>query len=216
MARGLPPRVRGNRVGRVNARSRRGSIPARAGEPSAGPSRSPASGVYPRACGGTASTATQIQGDVGLSPRVRGNLNHARRIGERQGSIPARAGEPTPWRSWATPRRVYPRACGGTMSAPPASAVDTGLSPRVRGNQGDEVSDADEVGSIPARAGEPRSFTMASAEIWVYPRACGGTDRYALIRLIIWGLSPRVRGNHSLGCTSPATQGSIPAHAGEP
>ena len=50
--------------------------------------------VYPRACGGTAVTQIAPTETVGLSPRVRGNPGHAVVGQRRDGSIPARAGEP--------------------------------------------------------------------------------------------------------------------------
>ena len=50
---GLSPRLRGNRVGCTSGPSRRGSIPALAGEPATLAAVAPAVTVYPRACGGT-------------------------------------------------------------------------------------------------------------------------------------------------------------------
>ena len=50
---GLSPRVRGNLVGRGHGDVGDGSIPACAGEPPCGVSRSHCGGVYPRVCGGT-------------------------------------------------------------------------------------------------------------------------------------------------------------------
>ena len=72
-----------------------GSIPARAGEPPVCPRRfsySPASRVYPRACGGTHKRQGRRQG---LSPRVRGNRPQSGTRVAPTGSIPARAGEPS-------------------------------------------------------------------------------------------------------------------------
>ena len=66
-------------------------------------------------CGGTVNVqwpGTQI---AGLSPRVRGNLSYIVDYIDRNGSIPACAGEPaigTPRGGTAT---VYPRVCGGTV-----------------------------------------------------------------------------------------------------
>ena len=53
--RGLSPRVRGNPVRYASANTRRGSIPACAGEPTRSYRQSPPAGVYPRVCGGTSS-----------------------------------------------------------------------------------------------------------------------------------------------------------------
>ena len=53
---GLSPRVRGNRRQVFGWTLRRGSIPARAGEPCYPPTRKAMRAVYPRACGGTSLT----------------------------------------------------------------------------------------------------------------------------------------------------------------
>ena len=62
-----------------------GSIPAYAGEPYQSPLSMCEKAVYPRVCGGTADGMSDWQGDLRLSPRMRGNLG-----------------------------AVYPRVCGGT------------------------------------------------------------------------------------------------------
>ena len=91
---GLSPRVRGNRPGHRLRRHRHGSIPARAGEPVVLQPRPDHGWVYPRACGGTPMIRCHPTSVRGLSPRVRGNRPHRPRAQLRQGSIPARAGEP--------------------------------------------------------------------------------------------------------------------------
>ena len=111
---GLSPRVRGNRVHRVEIENLPGSIPACAGEPYPVKRGRYLNEVYPRVCGGTIGyvpkdlvhdgLSPRVRGtnslnrshhpDYGLSPRVRGNrgCNPASpRCGR---SIPACAGEP--------------------------------------------------------------------------------------------------------------------------
>ena len=51
---------------------------------------------------------------------------------------------------------------------------------------------------------------------WVYPRECGGTLMNGADRLIVPGLSPRVRGNRLPRLAGCGVRGSIPASAGEP
>ena len=90
--------------------------------------------VYPRVCGGTADKTGHRPDELGLSPRVRGNLPFQPGVGPRPRSIPACAGEP-PYRSRPSQlRRVYPRVCGGTGGTDPDTWMYRGLSPRVRGN----------------------------------------------------------------------------------
>ena len=152
---GLSPRVRGNLPALPSLVPRPGSIPARAGEPSA-PRRDRAGfRVYPRACGGTGDAVLFHRRVWGLSPRVRGNLVPCNSPATVCGSIPARAGEPWPCPCGSRVTVVYPRACGGTVSGAGMSLRDWGLSPRVRGNLVAAVQHHVGAGSIPARAGEP-------------------------------------------------------------
>ena len=114
---GLSPRVRGNRSGTGSGETRRGSIPACAGEPHLDTYRCPASRVYPRVCGGTGSPNGATMMATGLSPRVRGNRSPSPALRCGSGSIPACAGEPGS--NWDRPTctAVYPRVCGGTPVA---------------------------------------------------------------------------------------------------
>ena len=116
MRAGLSPRVRGNRRGVAGVGHVIGSIPACAGEPTAGTSSGMTPRVYPRVCGGTRPREAMNLVRAGLSPRVRGNPRDGPRGEPGHGSIPACAGEPSSrmWRRWGA--WVYPRVCGGTSS----------------------------------------------------------------------------------------------------
>ena len=112
--------------------------------------------------------------------------------------------------------RVYPRVCGGTHHAWPWAALGGGLSPRVRGNRLRLLYRENLPGSIPACAGEPSSCAYRQATHMVYPRVCGGTRIERRFTGSGRGLSPRVRGNHTLAGSSRWRMRSIPACAGEP
>ena len=188
--------MRGNRsyLYRVSGRVR--SIPARAGEPAKIDSSLRNIWVYPRACGGT---------------RL---LRFGQLVIRR--SIPARAGEPVTVAVPASSSTVYPRACGGT---PPLKVPRTswyGLSPRVRGNRREHGQRRIGLRSIPARAGEPKLHYSYQLLSGVYPRACGGTTKPGESSGGRSGLSPRVRGNHSVHLDDFNGDRSIPARAGEP
>ena len=193
---GLSPRVRGNLPAGYGLRTRRGSIPACAGEPAADYAAACAREVYPRVCGGTTFHATTASQGVGLSPRVRGNLGVPAGVNGGPGSIPACAGEPHRIRIPAWRWGVYPRVCGGTQGPAPALLSVKGLSPRVRGNPAHCTHDSTARWSIPACAGEPSPAAYLA-----------GPAR---------GLSPRVRGNRVPRWGWLAMAGSIPACAGEP
>ena len=86
----------------------------------------------------------------------------------------------------------------------------------MRGNPHTAAPDTDNLGSIPAHAGEPRMIPRHGPLAGVYPRACGGTAERVRAALAVEGLSPRMRGNRDLGGVAGSPGGSIPAHAGEP
>ena len=113
-------------------------------------------------------------------------------------------------------RTVYPRACGGTVIPRCARPVCKGLSPRLRGNPLETPHRPRSGWSIPAPAGEPTGPQSSECRCRVYPRACGGTLRYGLLKPLHLGLSPRLRGNRRAGRLRREYQGSIPAPAGEP
>ena len=215
-ARGLSPRVRGNRVNDDHVAHPDGSIPARAGEPNAQTNFTNSPKVYPRACGGTQRANQFHQFAKGLSPRVRGNPFVVNRGGGWPGSIPARAGEPLRCQPWWRLAGVYPRACGGTPSLSTVVAAGRGLSPRVRGNPFVVNRGGGWPGSIPARAGEPLRCQPWWRLAGVYPRACGGTPSLSTVVAAGRGLSPRVRGNPFVVNRGGGWPGSIPARAGEP
>ena len=215
-ASGLSPRVRGNRRPAVPDALAPGSIPACAGEPGWSCRRWCRGRVYPRVCGGTPGAVGHQSPRMGLSPRVRGNRRPRFCSASTGRSIPACAGEPAMAvirSSWA---RVYPRVCGGTARALRRVASYWGLSPRVRGNPGQERYVRKPSGSIPACAGEPNPTSSRIIKRRVYPRVCGGTQRRRGNAGCRQGLSPRVRGNRCAGRDGEPPSGSIPACAGEP
>ena len=157
--------------------------------------RDGSNGVYPRVCGGAKSADTLEPPEWGLSPRVRGSHGKDVWIPHSQRSIPACAGEPTPWAPPAAASPVYPRVCGGAMVVSRARLFLPGLSPRVRGSQCHRAPSDAHPGSIPACAGEPWLRPHRHAAIRVYPRVCGGAALFCLVRQTQRGLSPRVRGS---------------------
>ena len=147
---------------------------------------------------------------------MRGNRGDCGRYRQHAGSIPAHAGEPRRLRTIPAARRVYPRACGGTMLEGTGTTPEKGLSPRMRGNHRLDGREILVRGSIPAHAGEPPQHPGAGQALSVYPRACGGTTIGVRSHGTSSGLSPRMRGNRLPRLALPDGRGSIPAHAGEP
>ena len=106
--------------------------------------------------------------------------------------------------------------CGGTAPIFRVLPLPLGLSPRVRGNQTELAVNVVCRGSIPACAGEPPGRRRDWLSPGVYPRVCGGTRLTARTRPSRLGLSPRVRGNHTVPHYGRTNRRSIPACAGEP
>ena len=212
------------------------SIPACAGEPVDDAAVSARAAVYPRVCGGTASSISFATCVMGLSPRVRGNHFVTVYTIHRRRSIPACAGEPYRCIVYRRRTRVYPRVCGGTCARTrqdvgqaglsprvrgtflphPQRLPQYGLSPRVRGNLFFGVHRDHSRRSIPACAGEPFHLMASRSAGAVYPRVCGGTLFTATIVPLGAGLSPRVRGNRRVSTPPGQIRRSIPACAGEP
>ena len=135
------PRVCGGTLpGGRPQRQRYRSIPACAGEPVQSSGGHPKHQVYPRVCGGTAPATVRADEWKGLSPRVRGNPCPYHQMTDRAWSIPACAGEPGHLDGLFPSSRVYPRVCGGTPSSSRMSRMQSGLSPRVRGNPNAKLS----------------------------------------------------------------------------
>ena len=104
----------------------------------------------------------------------------------------------------------------GTRCALKARYTSEGLSPRLRGNRVFGRSGVILVGSIPAPAGEPMTTDANECQHQVYPRACGGTPVDLLHHALVYGLSPRLRGNQINRRVLIPLLRSIPAPAGEP
>ena len=193
---GLSPRVRGNPEHSPVPGLPYRTIPACAGEPASEPLEPRVGEDYPRVCGGTRARASPSRHPSGLSPRVRGNPNHAKAIPPCVRTIPACAGEPC------------------HLTHPPDRAQ--GLSPRVRGNHDRAPRGTPSDGTIPACAGEPGSGSSPRAVGRDYPRVCGGTAIQDGRVLDTLGLSPRVRGNREQLDDCRDLLRTIPACAGEP
>ena len=167
-------------------------------------------------CGGAVDIRLVQLRISGLSPRVRGSRHARPSAGIRAGSIPACAGEPAMPSALEGDRWVYPRVCGGAPSGTTHPANRDGLSPRVRGSPVQEQQAVRQWRSIPACAGEPGWLHAAAGYTRVYPRVCGGAETQDSACFTTSGLSPRVRGSHTVETMIVTKARSIPACAGEP
>ena len=129
-----------------------------------------------RTGGGTIEAVRRGSVMSGLSPHGRGNREHGLDVRPQDGSIPARAGEPSSRALAPLTARVYPRTGGGTTIAEAGVYLFEGLSPHGRGNRIRLGVVEEHRGSIPARAGEPAPGLSPRGPGRVYPRTGGGTS----------------------------------------
>ena len=132
------------------------------------------------------------------------------------GPIPACAGQP---QVRANPEKIHqadPRVCGATYSLSSTERMSKGRSPRVRGNPTKTRIDDLGVGPIPACAGQPACAASISSPLKADPRVCGATAVTLSIDHLVYGRSPRVRGNHDYAQVQHQMMGPIPACAGQP
>ncbi len=215
-AAGRSPRVRRNPAVATAALAGSGSISARAEEPLRELARADRHRVDLRACGGTTAAVCESAVSAGRSPRVRRNRARCVAPALLGGSISARAEEPCGYTPTLNLQWVDLRACGGTTTRRSSLPRPRGRSPRVRRNRVLMSSAMLLIGSISARAEEPRQSRVPGAWARVDLRACGGTTSAADQDASITGRSPRVRRNLLASRAHGFERGSISARAEEP
>ena len=213
---GLSPHARGNLCPLSRPQRHRGSIPARAGQPGGCFPPCRPRRVYPRTRGATDGTIKWLCLVCGLSPHARGNQCVAVECAAGVGSIPARAGQPLSDVVFHCGPEVYPRTRGATAGCSCRNSSTTGLSPHARGNRRGCGLCGGRLGSIPARAGQPRSPARRHGRDSVYPRTRGATMWHLAHPDENIGLSPHARGNPLRLWRSNSCLWSIPARAGQP
>ena len=174
---GSSPRVRGKRRRLQRRRGPGRIIPARAGQTSARDMSRNAYADHPRACGANATTAINVSGAAGSSPRVRGKLEPVGAGHERFRIIPARAGQTSAAVGSGSRRSDHPRACGANVRVHTMLLVRSGSSPRVRGKLIRRGKHFARNRIIPARAGQTSPQHHPSSQLPDHPRACGANHQ---------------------------------------
>ena len=213
---GPSPRGRGNPKRICSYQCPNGTIPARAGEPQTGRRFRRRPWDHPRAGGGTLVNVAHDNASGGPSPRGRGNLKICEYWPVTPGTIPARAGEPGSGQGDPLFGGDHPRAGGGTGGVSRFVWLRRGPSPRGRGNLVYLCLMVAGLGTIPARAGEPKTAGDGLYTNRDHPRAGGGTVPVGCLAPFPLGPSPRGRGNHVLIVVVQVLARTIPARAGEP
>ena len=175
--RGLSPRGRGKQTSLTKSKRWARSIPAWAGETSKPILARRISAVYPRVGGGNRFSLDSTFAKRGLSPRGRGKPDRMASCVAMRGSIPAWAGETSPFRMVDREVWVYPRVGGGNKNVTAWLSPSAGLSPRGRGKLFRQIRKRGCERSIPAWAGETSTTRQKVKMYEVYPRVGGGNRR---------------------------------------
>ena len=192
------------------------SIPAHAGQPGVHHGPASAATVHPRSRGAARRHSSTAEAASGPSPLTRGSLWGDSMGARRVGSIPAHAGQPSPWPPSSTLARVHPRSRGAASSRSSSRRCSFGPSPLTRGSQRDEDRVVVAGRSIPAHAGQPTHRAAPTPSERVHPRSRGAATRARPIAPNTAGPSPLTRGSRGRRRQGILAAGSIPAHAGQP
>ena len=90
----------------------------------------------------------------------------------------------------------------------------SGSSPRMRGTPYTDGADLNQLGIIPAHAGNTPAAVREHGRLQDHPRACGEHSSHVHVRRAFAGSSPRMRGTHRRHPPAHPRPGIIPAHAG--
>ncbi len=141
----------------------------------------------------------------GLSLRVRGAGHEAAGQDREPGTIPAGAGSRRTGACTTGTWRDHPRGCGEQKTSRRAASALRGPSPRVRGAEPPDTTNAPSLGTIPAGAGSRRGGARERYPGGDHPRGCGEQPHLGPLIDVRGGPSPRVRGavSHRQGTYGP-------------
>ena len=211
---GSSPRVRGTLRDGLGSCLHAGIIPACAGNTAYVLSAFSSSRDHPRVCGEHELPELRQAAIRGSSPRVRGTPPAQPIRLLLAGIIPACAGN-TLWRVVCYVRgRDHPRVCGEHSLMPSPSSSASGSSPRVRGTPDGRRKSVEDMGIIPACAGNTVCCHSLFGSWWDHPRVCGEHPVREITVSFAMGSSPRVRGTRHAQRADGHGVGIIPACAG--
>ena len=191
---GSSPLARGTPGGHPARISEQRFIPARAGNTSGSPPRSPPPPVHPRSRGEHPMGRPGAYVLCGSSPLARGTRHTCVRYGPLPRFIPARAGNTTPRRPRCCARPVHPRSRGEHSSRSMTSSQSSGSSPLARGTPCPLLPAFERPRFIPARAGNTRCPRTRAEWTAVHPRSRGEHFFAVFFAGGVFGSSPLARG----------------------
>ena len=211
---GPSPRARGQLAYQTPAYSYQRSIPACAGATTVLRTTARSIAVHPRVRGGNTAFPDSAGHTNGPSPRARGQPKSQRPGAPAYRSIPACAGATKNGRTPSRSQPVHPRVRGGNAGFMVEKALETGPSPRARGQRARSAWARYVLRSIPACAGATPCIVFSLTFRPVHPRVRGGNFRRQQDGFFEAGPSPRARGQLGHALPGLGVERSIPACAG--
>ena len=145
---------------------------------------------------------------------MRGTLLGVRIPDGAMGIIPAYAGNTPASRRSPTSPGDHPRVCGEHLREVRAQFGQRGSSPRMRGTPYADGADLNQLGIIPAYAGNTVPSRPSARNPGDHPRVCGEHLRLQACGGVRRGSSPRMRGTLVVATADSVQAGIIPAYAG--
>ena len=211
---GSSPLARGTRQSGAGKLTRRGLIPARAGNTGRVAVTGGVRRAHPRSRGEHRLSAHLYFDLPGSSPLARGTLTGGAPAICRVGLIPARAGNTCFRLSVRLASRAHPRSRGEHLKIWSGPPVVRGSSPLARGTHVLVHEGRGRVGLIPARAGNMEEPPPTPPVKWAHPRSRGEHRSHQNRGCRPTGSSPLARGTRARNCRSTSRAGLIPARAG--
>ena len=211
---GSSPLARGTRQSGAGKLTRRGLIPARAGNTGRVAVTGGVRRAHPRSRGEHRLSAHLYFDLPGSSPLARGTLTGGAPAICRVGLIPARAGNTCFRLSVRLASRAHPRSRGEHLKIWSGPPVVRGSSPLARGTHVLVHEGRGRVGLIPARAGNMEEPPPTPPVKWAHPRSRGEHRSHQNRGCRPTGSSPLARGTRQCFPGISNATGLIPARAG--
>ena len=146
---------------------------------------------------------------------MRGKAVRCSRRASRSRITPAHAGKRA-WRRWrAASDKDHPRTCGEKIYSVRDNIAEQGSPPRMRGKAVLVTDHAQNLRITPAYAGKSISVPEMPDAVGDHPRVCGEKAVCLIIRQVIVGSPPRMRGKVLSGLATWLPIGITPAYAGK-
>ena len=170
---------------------------------------------HPRGCGENLPPRNEKERTPGSPPRMRGKPCGDRIINYNFRITPADAGKTPAKTQERHAREDHPRGCGENSCNACLTIAADGSPPRMRGKRNYNVFPYDEIRITPADAGKTKAASKSFSPVEDHPRGCGENPPTLMLRWMLTGSPPRMRGKPSNSLGVSTIDRITPADAGK-